>query len=95
MRRIGFLLKNYYFLVGAFFLVFMLFIDTNDLFTKVQVWRQHQALQAEKQYYERRIERLKRQHQLLLGSKATLERVAREHYHMKRPGEDVYFLEKK
>ena len=49
--RIPKITKNFFFIVGAFFLVWMLFIDSNDLYTQYKLRDKMISLEAEKAYY--------------------------------------------
>jgi cell division protein DivIC len=75
-------LRNFYFLTGVAFVVWMLLFDGNDLGKQYDMYRKWKELRNEKEYYESSIEAVKH-------DRAEL---AREKYQMKRPGEDVYVL---
>jgi cell division protein DivIC len=85
-------LRNFYFITGTAFLVWMLLFDGNDLGKQYDMYRKWRELQAEKEYYESSIEAVKHDRAELLSSPALLEKFAREKYLMKRPGEDVFVL---
>jgi cell division protein DivIC len=85
-------LRNFYFLTGAAFVVWMLLFDGNDLGKQYDMYRKWQELRNEKEYYESSIEAVKHDRAELLSSPALLEKFAREKYLMKRPGEDVFVL---
>ena len=85
-------LRSFYFLTGAAFLVWMLVFDANDLGKQYDMYRKWQDLRDEKQYYLDNIEVVKRERAELMSSPALLEKFAREKYLMKRPGEDVFVL---
>jgi hypothetical protein len=52
-------LRNFYFLTGTAFLVWMLLFDGNDLGKQYDMYRKWRELQAEKEYYESSIESVK------------------------------------
>ena len=85
-------IRSFYFLTGAGFLIWMLVFDANDLGKQLDIYRKWKELRSEKQYYLDNIEVVKRERAELMSSPALLEKFAREKYLMKRPGEDVFVL---
>ena len=85
-------LRNFYFLTGLGFVVWMAVFDANDLGKQYDMYRKWRELRGEKAYYEANIETVKKDRAELLSSPALLEKFAREKYLMKRPGEDVFVL---
>jgi cell division protein DivIC len=85
-------LRSFYFLSAAGFVVWMAVFDSNDLGKQYDMYHKWRELQAEKEYYEANIESVKEDRAELLSSPALLEKFAREKYLMKRPGEDVFVL---
>ncbi|MFD1873461.1 FtsB family cell division protein [Hymenobacter bucti] len=85
-------LRNFYFLTGVAFVVWMLLFDGNDLGKQYDMYRKWQELRNEKEYYESSIKAVQHDRAELLSSPALLEKFAREKYLMKRPGEDVFVL---
>ena len=85
-------LRNFYFLTGLGFVVWMAVFDANDLGKQYDMYRKWHDLKNEKDYYEANIKTVKEDRAELLSSPALLEKFAREKYLMKRPGEDVFVL---
>jgi cell division protein DivIC len=85
-------LRNFYFLTAAGFVVWMVVFDANDVSKQYDMYRKWRELRSEKEYYEANIEVVKEDRAELLSSPALLEKFAREKYLMKRPGEDVFVL---
>jgi cell division protein FtsB len=85
-------LRNFYFLTGVGFVVWMAVFDSNDFSKQYDMYHKWRELKAEKDYYEANIESVKKDRAELLSSPALLEKFAREKYLMKRPGEDVFVL---
>ena len=85
-------LRNFYFLTAAGFVVWMTVFDSNDLGKQYDMYHKWRELQAEKAYYEANIKLVQQDRAELLSSPALLEKFAREKYLMKRPGEDVFVL---
>ena len=53
------------------------------------------TLKNEKKYYEEKIKEVEKDKKELMGNEELLEKFAREKYLMKKPGEDIFILEKK
>ncbi|WKN42283.1 FtsB family cell division protein [Tunicatimonas pelagia] len=87
-------LRNFFFLFTLGFLLWMFFLDINDLPSQFQRSQEIRSLEQEKAFYEQEIEKVKGDRKKLLTDDAMLEKFAREKYLMKKPSEDVYVLEK-
>lgn len=92
VKRIPGYLKNFYFLVTAFFLIWMLFIDANDFYSQYKKRRKLSDLEKEKAYYIEMIREVEKDREELLSSDKLLEKFAREKYLMKKPAEDLYVI---
>lgn len=85
-------IKNYYFLFGSFFIVWMLFVDSNDFVRQIGLTNKYNNLQDQKEYYlNKKVEVLKDKAELTTNIEL-LEKFARENYLMKRPSEDLYVI---
>ena len=84
--------KNFYFITGMLFLFWMLFLDSNDLYTQFKLNSQLNSLENEKEFYEKKIEEVKKEREQLLTDSEALERFAREKYLMKKDSEDLYVI---
>lgn len=87
--------KNFYFIVGVFFLLWMVFIDSNDLYTQFKLRNKVTTLEEEKAYYMQKIEEVKKDRKELFSNQELLEKFAREKYLMKKPSEDLYIIVEK
>lgn len=85
--------KNFYFLTGFFFLVWMIFVDSNDLVSRFQMSSKLHSLQSEKEYYEAKIMEVKKDRKELMTNKELLEKFAREKYLMKKETEDLFIIQ--
>ena len=86
-------LNNRYVYATLVFLVVILFIDQFNLFEQIRL---HRSLKDQKQqieYYENEISKSKEYLNALQNDTATMEKVAREQYLMKRDNEVVYLIE--
>lgn len=87
--------RNFYFLFTAFFVVWMLFLDSNDIFTQLRLNRKLNELEQQKVYYLEKIEEVRQDREELLSDLELLEKFARERYMMKKPSEDLYIIVEK
>ena len=84
--------KNYYFLFGLFFIVWMAFIDSNGFSAQYQLTKKLNDLESQKAYYLEKKEQVLKDREELTTNKELLEKFAREHYLMKKPSEDLYVI---
>ncbi|QSE97764.1 FtsB family cell division protein [Fulvivirga lutea] len=85
--------RNFYFLFGIFFLIWMLFIDSNDIYTQYKLNQKRKNLEDQKAYYLEKITEVKQEREELFSSKKKLEKFAREKYLMKKESEDLFIIE--
>ncbi len=79
-------------MVGLFFVVWITFFDSNDLYSQYKLASKLRNLKADKIYYTQKIEEVKADREELLSNPELLEKFAREKYLMKKPSEDVYIV---
>lgn len=87
-----FLPKNFYFMASMVFLIWMLFFDSNDIYSQYQLKQKLSELENQKEYYQEKIEDVKVDREALLNDMELLEKFAREKYYMKQDGEDVFVI---
>lgn len=95
LSKVPSIFKNFFFIIGILFVVWMMFFDSNDIFNQIKKTKKYNALKKEKAYYEQNIERGERDLENLRSDKSRLERFAREKYHMKKEDEEVYIVVEK
>ena len=86
-------LNNRFVYATVLFLVVFLFIDQFNLFEQIRL---HRSLKDQKQqieYYEKEVSQNKQYLNDLQNDTATMEKVAREQYLMKRDNEVIYLIE--
>ncbi len=93
--RVPHIFKNFYFITGIIFFIWILFFDSNDLFTQIKKTAKYKALEKEKFYYEQNIETAEENLENLRSDQARLEKFARENYHMKKADEEVFIVVEK
>ena len=84
--------KNFYFIFGVLFLIWMLFFDSNDFVTQIRLTYKLKELKNEKEYYLQKIEEVKADREELFSNDDLLEKFAREKYLMKKKTEDIYVI---
>jgi len=84
--------RNVFFLTGAFFLLWMIFFDSNDIYTQYKLSKKSNNLEERKAYYIEKIEEVKQDREELFSNPELLEKFAREKYLMKKPTEDIYVI---
>lgn len=93
MKKFTSILTNKYLIAGAFFLVWMLFFDRRDFFEQRDRAAELRKLEAKKKYYVEEIAKARKELYDLENNPAAIEKFAREHYLMKKDGEDIYLIE--
>ena len=88
-------LRNGYVLASLAFLVWMLFLDSNNLIARFQLTGKLSDLENEKVYYEEKIKEVEKDRDELFGDHESLEKFAREKYLMKKDNEDIFVVEEK
>lgn len=94
-KRLGPLFRNFYAMTGISFLIWMTFLDSNDLITRFRMSSKLRSLENEKEFYQDRISEVEKDKQELTTNKELLEKFAREKYLMKKPKEDIFIIQEK
>ncbi|NQZ76185.1 MAG: septum formation initiator family protein [Ekhidna sp.] len=94
IERIPPFFRNFYFLSTIFFLVWLSFIDSNDLFMQARLSSKKAELKSTRAFYEERILQVKNDQAALNSNPDLLEKMAREKYLMKKPNEDLFIVVK-
>jgi cell division protein FtsB len=92
VKKLSSYTKNFFIVSGVLFLLWMLFLDSNDIYSQYKLWEKMRALKKEKAYYQEKIDEVKTDREQLLTNEEMLEKFAREKYLMKKEGEDLYIL---
>ena len=77
-------LKNFYFLFFIFFLIWMLFIDSNGIRNRYYLNKKTNELSDEIDYYKKEINNLELERKAFDKNDKLLEQYARENYMMKK-----------
>ena len=86
-------LNNRYVYATLLFLVVILFIDQFNVFEQIKLRRALKDQNQQIEYYEKEVSQSKQYLQDLQNDTATMEKVAREQYLMKRDNEVIYLIE--
>nr|MBI1229945.1 septum formation initiator family protein [Cytophagales bacterium] len=84
--------KNFYFIFTVLFVVWMVFIDTNDIVSHFKLRAKLRELEKQKEFYQERKEKVTAEREELMSNYELLEKFARERYLMKRKTEDLYVI---
>ena len=84
--------KNVFLLIFMVFAIWMLFFDSNSWFIHNELNNDIEALEEEKEYYKKEIEKDKEEIQKLSNDEG-LEKYGREKYRMKKKDEEIYLIE--
>lgn len=93
MKYILKIIGNKYLLISCIFLAWMLFFDQKDFFSNLERRKELSNLKQKKHYYQQEIDKTKQELADFQGNSAAIEKFAREHYLLKKDGEDVYIVE--
>lgn len=86
-------ITNRYVVVFVAFVIWMLFFDQRDFFLQRERSAELQKVEDAKKYYQKEIDRTKKQLQDLQSNPVAIEKYARERYLLRREGEEVYLFE--
>ena len=86
------LIKNKYFLVLLIFLIWVTFIDKNNLISQYQDRQVLYGLDKEKRYYQSEIQTTQGKLNELKTDSRSIEKFAREKYLMKKENEEIWLV---
>jgi cell division protein DivIC len=84
--------RNFYIVTGLIFLVWMLFLDSNDFLSRYKLSAKLRSLEGEREYYIEKIKEVETDRDELMGTNELLEKFAREKYLMKKKTEDIFIV---
>lgn len=88
--KIPYWLKNKYAYTLLFFIIWVCFIDQNNIMTAYSYNAELNKLEKEKEYFNEAIKKTSKELSDLTENPATLEKFARENYFMKKEDEEVF-----
>ncbi len=92
LKKLPPIFRNFYSVASLCFLVWLTFLDSNDLISRFKLGAKLRSLQNEKEYYQEKITEVKKDRKELLTNEELLEKFAREKYLMKKETEDVFII---
>ncbi len=84
--------KNIFLLIGAGFLIWMLFFDANSWLIHKELNTEINQLEEKKSYYKDAIQQDQEEWRELQTEEG-LEAYGREHFYLKQPNEDIFIME--
>jgi cell division protein DivIC len=93
LKRLPPAFRNFYVVTGLCFLVWMLFLDSNDLISRFKLGAKLRNLDREKAYYQEKIADVEKDRHELMTDRELLEKFAREKYLMKKETEDIFIIQ--
>lgn len=84
--------KNFYFIFTVLFVLWMVFIDGNNIVTQYVLRTKLNDLKEQKEFYQERKEKIKAEGEEMISDFELLEQFAREKYLMKKKTEDLYVI---
>jgi len=85
-------IKNWYFLTGLLFVVWISFFDENSLVEQYRLSKKLDDLKTRQAFYNKEIGKTLEEIKGFETDTAILEKFAREKYFMKKDNEDVYVI---
>lgn len=84
--------KNFYVIFTVLFVLWIVFIDTNDIVSQYTLRVKLRDLEKQKEFYQERKDKIKAEGEEMISNYELLERFAREKYLMKKKTEDLYVI---
>lgn len=85
-------LRNKFIIAGAAFVVWLAFLDRNNLLSQFQLQSEVNKLESQKEFFRAEIDKTREEQRELLSSPEKLEKFAREQYLMKKDNEDLFII---
>jgi cell division protein FtsB len=93
LKKLPPIFRNFYFVTGVCFLVWMTFLDSNDLISRYKMGAKLRSLERENKFYVEKIKQVEKDREELMTNRELLEKFAREKYLMKKESEDVFIVQ--
>ncbi len=87
------ILKNKYLLASLFFIIWVGFLDNNNILRTMKTRKNLRELRKTVEYYNKEIKENQRIIRELTMDKKSFEKYARETFFLKRPDEEIYIIE--
>ncbi len=83
---------NFYKGTFIVWLIWVVFLDNNNLRTVWANYNKRVSLEADTLYYSRKIKEVKKERDEVFGDRRMVEKWAREKYRLRKPGEEVFLI---
>lgn len=93
LEKIFSVLRNKYLIAFTVFIILILFYDRNDIFVQINREKELSNLKKSQHFYEKEIEKLKKQLTEIEKDSMSLQKYARENLFMQKNNEDVFIIE--
>ena len=93
LKRLSPIFKNFYFVTGVSFIIWIGFLDSNDLISRFKMNMRLHNLENQKEFYQEKIAEVEKDRKELMTNRELLEKFAREKYLMKKETEDVFIVQ--
>ncbi|RAV97656.1 FtsB family cell division protein [Pseudochryseolinea flava] len=87
--------QNFYVVVSVVFLLWMTFLDSNNLIARFQMSSKLSGLESEREYYQDKYKETEKDRNEVFGDRESIEKFAREKYLMKKETETIYVIKEK
>jgi len=92
MKHVLSIVSNKYIVATTLFVVWMLFIDQDNVINQVKARMKLAKLEHEREFYQKEIAKGKEELSVLQNDPVMLEKLAREKYLMKREDEEIFIF---
>ncbi len=93
LKRVPPIFRNFYVVSGLCFLIWLTFLDSNDLISRFKMGAKLSALEDQKEFYLEKIAEVEKDRKELMTNKELLEKFAREKYLMKKETEELFIVQ--
>lgn len=93
LKKLPPIFKNFYVVTGCSFLIWITFLDSNDLISRFKMNARLRNLENQKEFYQEKIAEVEKDRKELMTNRELLEKFAREKYLMKKETEDLFIVQ--
>jgi Septum formation initiator. len=93
LKRFPPIFRNFYFVSGLCFFIWLTFLDSNDLISRFKMRAKLRGLDDQKEFYQEKIAEVEKDRKELMTNQELLEKFAREKYLMKKETEDLFIVQ--
>lgn len=94
INKIPPIFRNVFFLSAIAFLVWMLFLDDNNMMSQYRLYKELKEMEGKKEFFKKESFAATAEYNAIVDNPQYVERFAREKYWMKKDNEDLYIIVK-